>query len=285
MLTQSKAASHLKLSPYDLNHNMIFQILLSSKDIDIQYIPSLSINYVMHVRHIHSDYGCLIFDRHGRIYRSEWSSTRIMQMIHHNQYGYDYALWSDFLQSKYNRPRTIFPFVNGNHIYLRLKRVQAKHSDWVNITFLNQWQFITSDDASDVAQQYPLIVLTLIVNNSSLADYQSLSLQFTGNPKRILSQLSYAYQIASDWHTYLSKQSRTESLRLYMSNPALRHIVNHGLPRQFRLVERVKIHLFLEYVNATHLLKIDKQSTDEEIIESKQKLHYIKEKVFKYSKK
>lgn len=285
MLIHSKVASHFKLSPYDLNHNMIFQLIQSSNDIDIQTIPSISIHYIMHTRHIHPDYGCLIFDYQGYIYRSEWSSTRIMQMIHQNQYGYDYALWSDFLQSTFNKPRTVFPFVNGNHIYLRLKRDKAKHSDWVNLTRLNKWQFTKPDESDLHSQQQAVVELAFSVEEGEVMDYQSLSLQFIGNPKRIISQINYAYQITSDWHSYLSQQTKTQSVRLYMNNPAFRHIIHNGLARQFRLVSKVKIQLFLEYVHATQQLKVDRPSSFDEFIESKQLLHYVKEKAMNYSKK
>ncbi|XJS11068.1 hypothetical protein ACF3NG_02040 [Aerococcaceae bacterium WGS1372] len=275
---------HIKLSPYNLTHHKIFNIIQSSLDLDASFIPTLSISYVMHVRHIHPDYGCLIFDHLGNIYRSQWTTSKLMRELFINQYGYDYDLWTKYIQSAYNKPRTVFPFVNKNHIYLRLKRDNSKHSDWLNLTQLVDCQISTIEDLTSKTSSQQ-INLRIAAQVNELNHFQSLTIQFTGNTKRILSQLYYGYQITTDWYAYLSTRSNSVSLRSFMNNPAFRFIINNGNLKQYRLPHKVDIDLFLKYVKVTNELRFSKNSSIETIIEKKELLHYIKENLFKYKSK
>lgn len=267
---------NLQLCPYSLNHHKICQLTQNSLDFDKSFLPSLSIFYLMHIKHIHPEYSTLIFDTHGNIYRSKWSTSRLSDEIF-NQYGYNYETWSKFLRKTYKKSRTIFPYIHRNHVYLKLNRVDTDHSDWLNLSHIRKCHYVIDKPTSLQGYKCEQIDITFEVKNNDSRAYESLTIRFKDYSQRILSQIAYSMQIMNHWYDSLPYDSLRESYSTFMANPAFHFFTKHQIPRQYRLSVKANIQQFLSYVDECNTLLPSKNKSFTMLIEAKLLLNHVRE--------
>src|SRR4051794_11185334 len=95
--TSVDETTKLYLMPQEHDIDTIKSYINQASDFDHKTLKTLTFIYLMDIRRINPQYGSLIFDYHGNILRSEWSTSRISNEIF-CAYGYNYESWSRFLK-------------------------------------------------------------------------------------------------------------------------------------------------------------------------------------------
>lgn len=190
--------SSLLLSPDSPHYeNLIVQLIKSSQLLPKKVRESFTPLYILDINNKHPILRSLTIDYHGDTWVSCQSSDWVAETVF-SQLGFKYRFWSEFLRSTNNSPRTIFPYVNGNIIYLRF--CQDKHSNWLNVSYCTHID--TPDlpmDATDPKQ-----------------DFFHFTFNFSNDPARkcmislkqpiakLIKQLEYANHLCSGWVYYFT---------------------------------------------------------------------------------
>lgn len=229
----------LSFKPFEQD-NISLQYYLD-KAIHINHLNFQDSNfiYMMDVRHLNDKYGSLIIDSSGTFLKSEWSTSRLTTQLFAT-YGYNYDQWSKFLKQTYQRPRTIFPYVNESNIYLRLQQPNRKHADWLNLTYLKSME--TQTDSFNFVFELNLLKQpdTLTIGCNQLL-------------KQILTQIAFAFQLVHFWHDYQANVPaksiihESPSLYSYIGNPAFKLFRQGPIQANMRLTQKLDLTNFVKY--------------------------------------
>ena len=234
--------------------------LEKATELDHSALSQLEIIYVMTIRHLNSTFGSLIIDRSGQFYKSKWSTTRLTEEFF-STFGYNYQSWSQFLKSTFNRPRTIFPYVNKNMVFIRLRNPENKHSDWVNITFINDLHIRTQKDDPVKIQSIQFMF--------DLANYSKLSISLNNRLSLVMSQISYAFQLVNFWYDFQVEMNEKDlifeptQLQTYIGNPAFKIFTKTRVPYKDRLKAKIDLAQFIKYNQIHNYLKSTTQRKHE----------------------
>lgn len=255
----------LYLTPNNHDVETIKHYINIASNLEHNRLKSLTFIYLMDIRHVNPEFGSLIFDANGHIFKSAWSTSRLSNELF-NHYGFNYDSWSEFLKKTYNRPRTIFPFVKNNHIFIRITENRRKHSSWVNLTLLKGMKTKTSHRHAQHLDSMNLAFKPTITEDSH---FQKLELFFNRKTSKLISQIDYAYQLTNKWYDFNLNIENDKLFReknpvsQYLSNPAFDLFIKDGIPFRGQFNEQLKLNQFMQYNNVRNLLThTDKKSPE-----------------------
>lgn len=178
-------------------------------ELDEKIVTQLKPVYIMNISNIHGLYRSLVFDQSATIYLSSRSTSWIAEKIFET-FGFQYKIWSQYLQEVTNQPRTIFPFVHGNIIYYRINFKECHHPDWINITYC--FKLEAQEVASETNGLDASITTTHITFYFPLIHdkYHQLLVTLSQCNQSFIKQMEYSYQLALLWFLYYNhKLSKT----------------------------------------------------------------------------
>lgn len=225
----------------------IRSFLDKASDLNHMALDQLLIIYIMDIRHMSQTYGSLVIDHDGNIYKSEWSTTRLINEFF-SEFGYNYQRWAQFLKTTFNRPRTIFPYVNKNKVFIRVQQPNRKHSDWINLTLLKDINILTQTNNTVEIEKINFIF--------NIADGAKLSISISERTSLILSQIGYAFQLVNLWYEFQSDMIfEPAPLQAYIGNPAFKLFSEKRLSYKEQLKAKLDLDQFNKYNKIHHYLK------------------------------
>lgn len=186
----------LVLSPEDPEYDELITQLMKSS----QFLPKLVTEafnplYIIDISSKHPVLRSLTIDYKGDTWVSCQTSDWVAEAVF-SHLGFKYRFWSEFLRTINHSPRTTYPYVNGNIIYLRF--CQAKQSNWLNVSHC------LHIDTPNLATG----------NTEAKRDFFHFTFNFSNDPARkcmislkqpvakFIKQLEFANHLCSQWVQY-----------------------------------------------------------------------------------
>lgn len=207
-------------------------------------VADLKIIYLMNIQSYDPHYLSLVFDMNGMIYKFKWTSKKLSELIF-IEHGFSYDAWSRFLRQTLNREKTIFPYVYGNTVYLRLPVANQKNNDWINLSYHTDISF----NSKELSFNY-------ILNNSPKG---KLKITFTDKIAKVAKQLTMSSELIKIWYQYqsqhLSKSYR--SLQLNFDNFNDTSLFNHSSMATLisQHIQPAELEIFEQYAHIWDYMK------------------------------
>lgn len=188
----------LILSP-DAPHydDLLVQLIKSSHFLPKKVSESFNPLYIIDISSKHPMLRSLTIDYHGDTWVSCQTSDWVAEAVF-SHLGFKYRFWSEFLRTINKSPRTTYPYVNGNIVYLRF--CQAKQSNWLNVSKCTHIDSPTLS-ADDSAPKQDFFHFTFNFSDDSM---RKCMISLKQPTTKLIKQLEYANHLCSQWVYYFT---------------------------------------------------------------------------------
>lgn len=177
--------------------DLLAQLIKSSQYLPKKVSASFTPLYILDIHNKHPLLRSLTIDYHGDTWVSCQTSDWVAESVF-SHLGFNYRFWSEFLRSANDTPRTTYPYVNGNIIYLRF--CQDKHSNWLNVSHC--LHIDTPNLASDETDAtVDFFHFTFHFSNDSA---RKCMISLKQPIAKLIKQLEFANHLCSQWVHYFT---------------------------------------------------------------------------------
>lgn len=153
--------------------------------------------YIIDISAKHPVFKSLTIDYMGDSWVSCQTSDWVAEAVF-SHLGFKYRYWSEFLRMTNHSPRTIYPYVNGNIVYLRF--CQSKQSNWLNVSNCHHIDLPDISSNYQVTSQQFFHFTFNFSNDASRKCIISLKLP----TRKLIKQLEFANHLCLQWYYYYS---------------------------------------------------------------------------------
>lgn len=177
--------------------NLRMKLIRNSRPLPKSVSESFNPLYIIDISTKHPVFKSLTIDYMGDTWVSCQTSDWVAEAVF-SHLGFKYRFWSEFLRMTNHSPRTIYPYVNGNIVYLRF--CQSKQSNWLNVSKCHHI------DLPDISSNYQVTNQQFFHFTFNFSDDATrkciISLKLPTSKQ--IKQLEFANHLCLQWYYYFS---------------------------------------------------------------------------------